>query len=362
MKKIILTESQLISIINEGFSESLIQDLTDKFQSEQPGLDPKIIRYFIKRFEELKNTTKIEEKDINKYTWKELKYAIDVNQAKDPKPIDEEIKIDDSKLIYRRDGLKIIRANSRVACVKYGTGYNFCVSSRGDENRYREYRTNYNFTIYFVIDETKSKKILTRTPKLRFFDPDHLLILMVRRLQTGELEYQITTANNDHDKLFKDWSTAILYQPKLMKLQKLFIPLEELSRIDQIENQIFDLTFEYNKRLKSLEKAYKDNLGDLSYIPMDVDQFPLIQNLLKNKTYYKYHGYNESGRRITIGVRINYVDPDQWKYKYNKDNEIKLKVVKITEEELTPIELEYFERVKNIIVEYFDKKNKLNYS
>jgi hypothetical protein len=80
--KIIITETQLKRSINELFAQKLVDQLIDKFQQEDPGLQPNIIEFYINRFQQIKDSPKVKNKDILTYSWNELKQIIYLNQTK----------------------------------------------------------------------------------------------------------------------------------------------------------------------------------------------------------------------------------------------------------------------------------------
>ena len=64
--RILINESQL-GVIKEAFSVGLINIITEKFRHTNPEVDEDKIREYIKRFDEIKGSPNVKEKDITKF-------------------------------------------------------------------------------------------------------------------------------------------------------------------------------------------------------------------------------------------------------------------------------------------------------
>jgi len=368
--KIIITEQQL----NELFSQSLVEKLIEKFKKEKPDLDEKIIQYYIKRFQELKNSPKVKEKDINKYSWKDLEILIDENQ---PRDYDKSIKISDSDLIYKKDSLRVYKANTKQACVTYGNGYSFCISARSEYNMYNSYRFDSNYSIYFVFDDERPRDIL---PNGKFKDPLHLLVIMVRYdleditgfdeynhpqdAPTPQLEYQITTANNDGEKETKYFRTIENMQPKLTNRSYLFIPMYP----EPYEIKEYELEKEVRKKLQHHALAYTVRTEDESKFGLvyDVNDYNKINQMLSGKKPIIYDGYNNANKIMVSQSRMDNMDENKWIKMMNdetdshdENDEYYLTTVKTRELNFRPEFIQYLAKASDIISEYLNKKNKL---
>jgi hypothetical protein len=71
---------RLTSILNE-YAQKVINDLITKYKVENPNLTneevEKIKTDYINRFEELKASPKVDEKDITKYSFQQLKKLVE---------------------------------------------------------------------------------------------------------------------------------------------------------------------------------------------------------------------------------------------------------------------------------------------
>ena len=312
----IKSEMKLIKSIIKGLIlEGIEDDYKKKLLSDEPYLNMQMVNYYVNEFNKIKNNLPTDKRDITKYSWGELESVVDSNQSLD-KIEKGLIEIDNSDVIYNQNNLKILKANTKQACVKYGTGYGFCISSRGAGNQYYNYRYgNYNDTreksIYFVIDEDKTKDIKKPSP-LEFVDPTHMLVIMVikqinrntNRIQLPDgryainpvksldsdsdytLFYQVTKADNDGDDNMK-WEEIVKLQPKLNGLQKLFQPLKPNPK----EYLMHTTRKDFNERIKEWrdeneEWLGKDNgddlrLDNIDFYTNDIDTLEFNYKLLK---------------------------------------------------------------------------------
>lgn len=169
------------------YKEKIINQLIDKFGD----VDSDEVKNYIDLFHRYSPSLEPEKRDITKYSWEELKDVVDDRMSNskmkvgkigdnDPKQLDKH------SLIYNKDGVVIFKANSKEKCVRYGNGYNLCISSRGKDNKYDEYRMiteNY----YFVFNKN-----------LDMNDPEHLIIIQ-RLIHTPPpltSPYVLWSANN----------------------------------------------------------------------------------------------------------------------------------------------------------------------
>ena len=384
--KIIVSEAQLKQHINELFSQKLVLQLVHKFREEDNTIPPETLDFYINRFQQIKDSPKVVNKDITTYSWIELRSLIDNNQ---PQKVD--IGIDNSNLIYDKDNLKIYLANSGRACVKYGNGYNFCISSRGEDNAYSQYRLGEKKTIYFVVDEDKSREKTTNpdadfTNEEFFVDPTHLIIIMAKNhyftlegRRLSKITYQITDANNEPGgtENFKDWEHVTQFYPKLKNLQDIFVPVQP----NQNEKGEFNLRLLCDTNLRNLmhihwvtKKDHKVKLTDyaemrpeyLVFYTPDKKYIPYIDMILNafknNQPIYYYLTIDQYGVRSNHSqVSSNRWSKDEWENKINKGkskNKFRLherKVINYEESYIT-----YLEKVKETMLNYFHEKNKLN--
>ena len=243
-------------ILNE-YSTKIINQLIDRFKQEQPSLDTNIIQAYINRFTQIRNSPKISEKDITKYSWKELETAIDSNQPKRIKAgkINDGEPSKDANLVYNQNQLRIYVGKTKEACIKYGNGYSFCISARGDQSMYHTYRYGQGGTPYFIFDDTKSSE---QDENGEFIDPEHLLVVFKYESPEEGSEYgdgySITNANNPGEKEFDDFNEIEKYYPRLKGLKNIFQP----AAADPKEKAEYKIKEKYNKELSFIEGKYRE--------------------------------------------------------------------------------------------------------
>jgi len=373
--KPISVESKNIVLDEEDINEYTIKiknELINKFKQENSTLTDNIINYYINRFEEFKNSPKIKEKDIFKYTWKELEQVIDAQKTKikTGKP-----EITGADAIYNKNGLRIYAGSTQKACIKYGNGYSWCISARGEGNMYGAYRFEGDYkTPYFVFDDTRNSE---QNQNGSFVDPLHAIVIMINHYDKDEdyndiEKYSITTANNDGEKNYFSFNEIEEELPKLKGLEYLFQPINPTeiekkeheigNKYQEILNQFNNKNYNtnYNLSVTNINTTvdYIDNkilndkikkikfIGELKNPEEFPDEFKKIE-----QTYFisnKYHF--EEALETFKNTLFNNILP--------KDKKIE-DIFNITYEEIIPNK-EYFEKIKEIILQYRNELTKLN--
>ena len=271
--KRIVNESQQL---NE-YPEHMINYFVKNFKLFNPTVSPDVIRAYVIRFSELKESPKILNKDINQYTWEELERVVDSNQPKRIKAgkiNDGEPK--DANLVYDKNKLRIYVGKTKNACVKYGNKYNFCISSRGDDNLYHDYRFEQQGTPYFIFDDTKTSE---RGENREFIDPEHLLVLFA----FADGEYTITTADNPGERHYEYFRPIEQIYPRLKGLENIFKPVE----IDSTEKAEYMINKKYNNELSNIKndilKKFGENFwissvfNNIKYLEQHIDALPDLE-------------------------------------------------------------------------------------
>jgi len=241
-------------LLNE-YSDKIIAQLTTKFKLEKPDLDDNIITTYIERFSQIKDSPNVPQKDITKYTWNDLEKVISDNQPKRVKAgkINDGEPSKDTNLVYNQNNLRIYTGKTKEACIKYGNGYSFCISSRGEGNAYASYRFDEKGTPYFIFDDTKSSK---QNKDKSFIDPNHLLVLFTYEPEEDfeyDEVYTITNANNDGDKVYNNFNEIEKDHPRLKGLKNIFQPIEDYNSKDKAE---YDLEGKYDDKISELGLDY----------------------------------------------------------------------------------------------------------
>ena len=239
----------IYEMVLKEYNEKFLNQIIKKFQEEIPDLETDIIRVYVNRFVQIKDSPNVKEKDLNKYTWRQLETVVDSNQPKRIKTgkMNDGEPGGDSNLIYNENGLRIYLGKTKNACIKYGNGYSFCISSRGEGNLYFDYRHRQKGTPYFIFDDTKSSE---QDDMGNFIDPDHLLVLFMfeHSYDKGTFWYTITDANNDGEKDYDFFDSIVKNYPRLKGLEGLF----KLVEMDPRELEEHELGKKYQKLLEDI--------------------------------------------------------------------------------------------------------------
>jgi Txe/YoeB family toxin of Txe-Axe toxin-antitoxin module len=141
--------------LNEAYSEKAIKTFIDKFKEEADDLNIQItddqLRSYIERFDVLKNSPKIAEPDLNKWTLSKLIRLITSTKGAEA-PEEAESTPD---VVYNQDGLTIYNGSKEDNCLNYGRGESWCIT-RGSFGNYRYDTNRKNPTFYLVKDSNLS--------------------------------------------------------------------------------------------------------------------------------------------------------------------------------------------------------------
>ena len=280
--EILITESQLRVILKEEYSEKVISQLLKKFigydstaDNRDKIIDHKLVNMvydFIKTFDKIKNSPNIAKKDIFTYTLPELEEVVLNYMKKDnPKSYKGDSDLD---LVYRNDELLIYVGDTKEKCIRYGEGYNFCISSHGKENLYHSYRYERNGTPYFIFNNNlaPSKEVDDADEEDKIFlDPNHLLVLFVHpitNLPDGEFEdfdengedvdygkdiyYTVTNANNRGEKSYLYFDSIVNLYPWLKGLEHLF----KMVGLNYREHELSFFPNFYATELRMINRKY----------------------------------------------------------------------------------------------------------
>jgi hypothetical protein len=361
--------------INE-YSQGIINKLTAKFKQENPSLSDDDIKTYINRFDSIKGNLPTDKRDIMKYSWDELEQAVASSQSKrikagkinDGEP-------EDANLVYNQNGLRIYVAKTKQACIKYGNGYNFCISARGEDNQYNGYRIGDGGTPYFVFDDTKSSE---RDKNGKFIDPTHLLVIFRYATDEDRYPYTVTTADNPGEEEYGEFenngpSSVVRDYPRLKGLENIF----KLVGVDPKETAEFEIQRNYNGRLNDLNYDVDHGMNGEYYFSSIKWAETLIDNFINNKVeVYRFSGnlkptvdiynyasdYQSQDRLIKVGGKISVEDQKKEFIDFltstyvgsNKNHNIADDwIVTYKKSDLNnPIQQNYFEDVKELVDEY----------
>jgi hypothetical protein len=141
--------------LNE-YSEGEIRNLMAKFKEEVEDLNLTIsddqLKKYIERFDQIKNSPKITEKDLRKYSLAKL---INLVTSSAGAETSEEPENSTPDVVYNEGGIVIYNGSKEGNCVTYGRGENWCIT-RGSYGTYRYSKDRAYPTFYLAKNENLS--------------------------------------------------------------------------------------------------------------------------------------------------------------------------------------------------------------
>jgi len=295
---------RLTSILKE-YSIGVVNKLKEKFKKENSALTDDQIEYYINRFEELKSSPKVEQKDITKYSFQQLEKLVDSFPTKEKvSKTNNTVEFSQTELIYNKPPLQIYHGDNEKTCIKIKGDFpaSWCVSRGSGGNMYNTYRyAGTEPSFYFV-------KNIERLNKITEIEDDKYCFFVVQYNNQGN--YIVTSARNDGD-IEMSWNDILKIEPLLQGTESLFknVPLTDEEREyyrsfkDGIEDDEYkDLSYKEKKIYIAIahelsDKKFKNTPNDLinDYITTGValtkEQFDFIKE--KRQLFNNY-------RRVTI--------------------------------------------------------------
>jgi hypothetical protein len=353
-------------------SEKRILELINKYQNEKPNLTQNVIRTYIDRFEQIKNSPQITQKDIYQLSWMDLEKIIDASQKKDIKAGKMDVSIPDENLLYDKNNIRVYKAPNRKSCIRYGGGYNFCISARGDDNMYDSYRES--GSPYFVFFDDLPKN-----------DPNHLLVVIRYNDDFEDYRYTVTNTLNQGDEEFESKDELISSYPQLGSVVDLFTVIEREPKehlIWKINKTYDDLrTKLYNNFFKSHiindEQEYKE-FATRSMID-NIEFLDGLDKFLSGELNLIYVSYELGwfGKNRQFSTKLNslseikdfvykkFIIPDIKTYEIEEpmtEDEFKdkMKVYKLEPNKFSPIETFYMKAAHKLHKTYKSDMNKIS--
>jgi hypothetical protein len=214
--------------LREAYAPSAMSKLMDKFREEADDLNIQItddqLRAYINRFDQLRgNSTKIQEKDLFKYSLSQLIKLVTSTKGVE-EPADElDITPD---VVYNENGLIIYNGSKKENCLNFGAGESWCIT-RGSFGNYR-YDSNRKNPSFYLVRDTN----LPDSDRKSFF------VVVVGNDNTYKASDR---SNNDvggrateWDR-WEDWSFVEQNFPSVRGLRSIFkyIPLSTQEKINQ---------------------------------------------------------------------------------------------------------------------------------
>jgi hypothetical protein len=254
--------------LNE-YSEGEINRLMTQFKQEADDLNIEIsdaqLKKYIERFDQLKNSPKITEKDLRKYSLSKLIKLVTSSPGSEAS--EEEIETPD--MVYNENGITIWNGAKQGNCITYGSnqpmqgGSRWCITQPGGSywGRYR-YGSEYKYPTFYLAKNNALP------------DSDKLSFVALQVLDNGEYKFT-NRANNPGMEGPFNWEQLLSKVPWLRNIPNLknilkYIPLSGTEKATQIYrnnpikiNQWLKEPFE-NKKTYLLVRAGNTLFSDIS--------------------------------------------------------------------------------------------------
>jgi hypothetical protein len=225
LDKFILHVTHNLFPLNE-YSEGEIKRLMDKFREEADDLNISItdeqLKVFIERFDSLKDSPKVTEKDLRKYSLSKLIRLIGGFKGGEiPEPAENT-----PDVVYNENGLVIYNGSKEDNCLTYGRGERWCIT-RGSFGNYR-YDADRKFpTFYLVKDNNLSDD-----------DPKSFFIVIVGNDNTYKVSDRTNNDIGGQQTEWRRWEPWAFIErnfPSVEGLRNVFkyIPLSNKEKINQ---------------------------------------------------------------------------------------------------------------------------------
>lgn len=268
--------------LNEAYSEGAIKKFIEKFREEADDLNIQItdeqLKTYIQRFDVLKNSPKIAEKDLNKWSIGQL-----IRLVTTSKGAETEEEPDTPDVVYNDNGITIWNGSKEDNCIRYGQGEKWCIT-RGSYGNYR-YSSGRGYPTFYLAKNAN----LSDSDKLSF------VAIQVRDKDEDERYVYTNRQNSPHEsnpmsfnKLTSEvpWLNDV---PNVKNILK-YIPLSNTEKVTQLykNNSIgirewMKLPFETKKQYLVVRKDRSELFDDIEnsvFVSKYLPQYPQIANFI----------------------------------------------------------------------------------
>jgi hypothetical protein len=315
--------------LNEAYAPSVMTKLIDKFKEEADDLNIEIndeqLKKYIERFDVLKNSPKVAEKDLFKYSLSQLiKLASSSAGAEMP----DEINITPD-VVYNNDDNTVVvwNGNKDGNCMNYGNGEKWCIT-RGSWAGHR-YDSGKKFPTFY----------LAKNNNLSDSDPLSFVVIQVRDTQYSGDKYVLhNRTNSPHYPDPISYSELLSQAPWLAEIPNLqgILKYQPLSTQETVNNKYknnaisirewTNLPFETKKQYLVARSGRNDLFDDITvqdFITKYLPKYPQLAQfiavtpdiidsimLLKNLENFSNQDRKSITANIQDSVRLRYLDTD----------------------------------------------------
>jgi hypothetical protein len=303
-KKIISEIKSLVKKPLNEYSQSVLNKLFEKFKTENVNLTDEQIQYYIDRFIAVQKSPKVIEKDILKYSFKDLEKLVDDFPSKEVKKNgNNTVSFSETELVYNKPPLQIFHGDSPKTCIKIRGDFSasWCIA-RTAGNMYHNYRFAGNEpSFYFVKNQERLNKI-------KNLKDDPYCFFVIQIYKNGN--YIITNSLNDGDKEMS-WNDILKLEPLLNGTQGIFKQVEltpkEKADYNRFKNGISDedykdLSYDDKKIYISITNELNDD--NFKNTPKQLINDFITTGVELTKIQYEFieddKQLNDNYRRVTI--------------------------------------------------------------
>ena len=170
--------------LNE-YSQGEMNKLMAQFKDEADDLNINIsdeqLKAYITRFDALKNSPKVQEKDLRKYSLGQLIRLVTASKGAET-PNEDDDKTPD--VVYQENGITVWNGSKEGNCITYGSGEKWCIT-RGSFGSYR-YDSSKGFPTFY----------LAKNNNMTQSDKNSFLAIQVRDNRNESKKYVYTDRSN----------------------------------------------------------------------------------------------------------------------------------------------------------------------
>jgi hypothetical protein len=323
--------------LNEAYAPSVMTKLMDKFKEEADDLNINIsdeqLKKYIERFDVLKNSPKVAEKDLFKYSISQL---IKLASSSPGAELPDEINLTPDVVYHNDDNTMVIwNGNKDGNCMTYGNGEKWCIT-RGSWAGHR-YDSNKKFPTFY----------LAKNNNLSDSDPLSFIVIQVRDTPYEEDKYVLhDRTNSPHYPPPITYNELLSQAPWLREIPNLrsILKYQPLSTQETVNNKYknkaisirewINLPFETKKQYLVARSGRSDLFDDINittfinkYLPKypQLAQFIAITPevidpimLLKNLESFSNQDRKSITANIQTPIELKYLNTDNLPFDVKK--------------------------------------------
>jgi hypothetical protein len=270
--------------LNE-YSEGELKKLMTQFREEADDLGIEItddqLKSYIQRFDALKNSPKVTDKDLRKYTLSKLIKLVTASAGAEATPDKED---DTPDVVYHEEPYIIWNGSKEGSCIKYGAGEKWCIT-RGSFSSYR-YSGGRGYPVFYLAKNNS----LSDDNKLSF------VAIQVRDVENESERYVYTNRKNSPyesspmswEQLNREipWLSSIPNVKSIMK----YIPISSQEKLTQkyaydavTVREWANFPFETKKQylvVRGTRGSFFSDIENDTFVDKYLSKYPQIANFI----------------------------------------------------------------------------------